>query len=230
MTKRLLHSKATVLAAFAMLVAGIGAGSATAGRYAPTGCPVSPATSQPFLKWHDSHDYFLAPGGDMESDLSGFGWTLYGNAGLVSGNEPWNVTGDTSDSMSLGLPAGSSAMTPAICVTIHDPELRFFALSSGGGPKAALDVSAFFIGNDGKPHVKDLGVVSSDPGPGPGPGQHGPGHGPGGHGWMVTDPISIKPAIQPGEDGTAQLSFIFTPKDKGDWQIDDLYIDPLKSQ
>jgi hypothetical protein len=213
MSKRLLQSKTLLATAIAVVAVGIGAGSALAGKYVPSqGCTVTPATSQPFLNWGDSHNYFLAPGGDMESDLSAFGWSLSGGAALVSGNEPWDVTGNPADSMSLALPAGSSAMTPSICVTVHDPELRFF-LQNTGVPGSKLDVSAYFIGNDGTPHVKDLAKVKAH------------------SDWALTSPIKFHDAIQPGPDGTGQVSFVFTPTDaKGNWQIDDLYIDPLKSQ
>jgi len=167
--------------------------------------------TQPFLNWGDSHNYFLAPGGDMEGDLTAAGWSLTGGAGTVAGNESADVTGNPADSMSLDLPAGSSAMTPAICVTAHDPELRFFALSSGkkGG---TLNVSAYFVGSDGKAHLKDLADVK------------------GGSDWSVTDPVKFHDVIQPGPNGNGSVQFVFTPGDKGDWQIDDLYIDPLKSQ
>ncbi len=213
MSKRLLHSKTIVTTAFVVLVVGIGAGSAIAGRYsAKPGCSVTPATSQPFLNWGDSHQYFVAPGGNMESDLSAFGWSLTGGAGLVAGNEPYDVSGNSSDSMSLALPSGGSATTPAICVTIHDPELRFFVMNTGV-PGAKLHLQASFVGNDGKPHLKDLGDVRAR------------------SSWRLTSPIKFHDAIQPGPDGTGLVSFVFTPRDaKGHWQIDDLYIDPLKSQ
>ena len=213
MSNRVLHPKAIVATAFAVLVAGISAGSAIGGRYvASQGCAVSPATSQPFLNWGDSHNYFLAPGGNMESDLSAAGWSLAGGAGVVAGSESYDVTGNSADSMSLALPAGSSATTPAICVTIHDPELRFFA-SNSGDPKSSLGVSAFFVGNDGKPHLRALGNIQA------------------GSDWTLTDPIKFVNAIQPGPDGSGQVSFVFTPNGaNGNWQIDDLYIDPLKSQ
>jgi hypothetical protein len=43
--------------------------------------------------------------------------------------------------------------------------------------------------------------------------------------------VLFKAAINPGPDGTGLVSFVFTPEDdKGNWQIDDFYVDPLKSQ
>ncbi len=148
----------------------------------------------------------------MESDLSAAGWWLSGGAGLTSGSESFDVTGNPGDAQSLGLPAGSAALTPAICVTIHDPELRFFALNTGK-KDAVLDVSSLFVGNDGKVHTKDLGDVHA------------------GSAWTLTDPIKFKNSIQPGPDRVGEVAFMFSPRDnKGNWKIDDLYIDPLKSQ
>ena len=148
----------------------------------------------------------------MESDLAAAGWTLNDGAGLVPGNEPWNVTGNPADGNSLFLPDGSSAQTPPICVTIHDPQLRFFALDLGK-KDAVLKVTSLFLGNDGKMHTHDLGDVHAN------------------GGWVLTPPLKFKDSIQPGPDGTGLVSFVFTP-DHGhsSWKIDDLYIDPLKSQ
>jgi hypothetical protein len=212
-SKRLLQSKAIIAAALAVLVVGIGAGSAIAGRYAPSrGCSVNPSTTQPFLSWGDSHQYFLAPGGNMESDLSAFGWSLSGGAGLVAGNEPYDVSGNSADSMSLAIPAGGSATSAAVCVTALEPELRFFVANSGD-PAARLKVQASFMGIEGKPHLTDLGTVTAT------------------SSWSLTDAIKFHSAVQPGPDGTGLVSFVFTPQGaNGNWQIDDLYIDPLKNQ
>jgi hypothetical protein len=193
------------------LEAGVGAAGPKPKPSAP--CTVSSADVQPFLPWNDSHRYFLAPGGSMESDLSSAGWSLSGGAGLVTGSESYDVTG-AADSSSLGLPDGSSARTPPICVTIHDPELRFF-VANGGKKDAVLKVTSLFLGNDGKWHSHDLGDVRANSG----------------SEWTLTKPLKFKDSIQPGPDRTGQVSFVFTPKDdKGEWRIDDLYIDPLKSQ
>jgi hypothetical protein len=199
--------------AIVALVCALEAGVGTAGskQFALPACHVSTDVAQPFLHWNDSHSYFLASGGSMESDPTAAGWSLSGNAGLVAGSEPYDLAG-SGDTTSLGLQNGSSAQTPPICVTIHDPELRFFA-SNTGKKDAVLKVTSLFLGTDGKPHTHDLGDVHA------------------GSAWTLTQPLRFKDSIQPGPDGTGQVSFVFTPKDDhGNWQIDDLYVDPLKSQ
>jgi hypothetical protein len=212
MTTQLLTGRTIAVTAFAVLVGAAGAGSALAnGQQDASSCPAQTIV-QPFQPWNDSHNYFLAPGGSMESDPVAAGWQLSGGAALTSGSETYDVTGNPADSSSLALPSGSYAISPSVCVTIHDPELRFFARNTGKND-AVLKVTSLFMGNDGKIHSHDLGEVHA------------------GASWTLSNPLKFKDSIQPGPDGIGWVSFVFTPKDtKGNWQIDDLYIDPLKSQ
>jgi hypothetical protein len=54
------------------------------------------------------------------------GWRLTGARGPYGAMKPWRVR-DERDSRSLAIPEGSSATTPAQCVGIEEPTLRFFA-------------------------------------------------------------------------------------------------------
>ncbi len=146
----------------------------------------------------------------MESDLTAAGWRLSGGAGLGGGNEPWYVT-SPSDSSSLSLPSGSSAISAPVCVTIHDPYFRVF-LRSQGNQNAQLQVDALFTGNSGMPMVRKVGYISAV------------------GAWTLSDPIKFVNAIQPGPDGLASLSFRFTVVGDATFSLDDLYIDPIKSQ
>jgi hypothetical protein len=56
--------------------------------------------------------YAPVAGGTFEDAAAG--WTL-NNASVVSGNEPWNVVSPT-DSNSLSIAAGGSAVSPTFCV------------------------------------------------------------------------------------------------------------------
>ena len=204
--------KFAVVLALAGVLGALGAGSAAAA--APQGasgtCP-SPTLSQPFLPWNDSSQYFLAPAGSMENDPTAAGWQLSGGAGLANGNEPFDVTGNPLDSSSLALPAGSSATTPWICATRSDPYIRFFAQNTGSG-SSQLEVDALYYNNGGKLMSKNVAMLSA------------------GASWSPSDQIRVLNAIKPGPDGTAQIAFQFTPVGSGSWSMDDLYIDPLKSQ
>ncbi len=90
-------------------------------------CP-SAATSQPFAPWNDTNDYGLAPGGAFSGQTTN--WSLTNRATVVSGGEPWNVSG-TSSAASVDLPAGASAQSPFACVNARYPTFRFFAKNGG---------------------------------------------------------------------------------------------------
>jgi len=187
---------------------------AIAAAFAPTasaGILVESATdcedqslSRPFLPWLDAAQYTLAPGGDAESDD---GWDLSGGAGVVSGNEPWNVT-SSGDSSSMGMPAGSSATTGAMCVGLEHPTLRFFARSSGAGLFSALRVEVLVEDKLGVIDDLTLGYVT--------PGS-----------WSPTPAYLVTANLLPLLPGShTPVAFRFTPQGSGNWRIDDVYVDP----
>jgi hypothetical protein len=193
------------------LLGALAAGTGAAGNPGRS-CSVQPQTSRPFASLGDPGSYFLAPAGDMESSPFAAGWWLSGGASLVDGSESFDVTGDASDAHSLALPGGSSAMTPQICVTIMDPQFRVFVRNTGD-PKAQLTVQAVTTNSSGQLRTIDLGALK------------------GSADWSLSNPVLFRNAINPGQDGTGLVAFQFAPKDAtGNWQIDDLYIDPIKSQ
>jgi hypothetical protein len=153
----------------------------------------SNALSQPFLPWGDSANYELAPGGTF-GDSS---WTLGGRASLVSGGEPWAVTG-TPSSSSLSLPTGSSATSPQTCVTAAYPTLRYFVGGSG-----LLAVSMVYNGV-----AIPAGVAVA------------------GGGWAPS-PVAITASAITGalNGGTANVSIRFTSV-LGTPKVSDVYIDP----
>ena len=195
---------ATLLCGAAALLAGT-ASSAQAGVLVSSATDCADTnSSQVFLPWVDVANYFLAPGGDFESGAAG--WTLTGGAGVVSGNEPWNVTGGGSSS--LRIPAGGSATSPAICVGLEHPTIRFFEKSSGAGLTSALRVDVLF--EDAAGNVRDLTIGRETRG-----------------GWEVTPTFVIVAnllALLPGEH--TAVAFRFTPEGTGSWQIDDVHVDP----
>lgn len=162
------------------------------------------ASSQVFLPWLDVANYFLAPAGDFESGAEG--WTLTGGAAVVDGNEPWKVTG--AGSSSLSIPAGGSATSPAVCVGIEHPTIRFFARSSGAGLLSSLRVDVLF--EDAHGNVHDLTIGRETRG-----------------GWEPTPAFVVVAnllALLPGEH--TAVAFRFTPEGTGSWQIDDVHVDP----
>jgi hypothetical protein len=168
-----------------------------------TGCDEA-ASSRVFLPWADVANYFLAPGGDFEAGARG--WTLSGGAATAAGNEPWNVTGGGSSS--LRLPSGSSATSPAVCVGIEHPTLRFFARSSGASLLSGLKVEVLFEDAWGRTRNLTIGRVTRGD-------------------WAATPPYLVVAnllALLPGEH--TAVAFRFTPEGTGTWQIDDVHVDP----
>src|SRR5206468_9610048 len=76
-----------------------------------------PTATHPFSAWGDSASYARLLNGGFEAGSTG--WTL-GGARVVSGNEPFFVGGNTADSHSLLLPAGSSAYSGTVCFALGD--------------------------------------------------------------------------------------------------------------
>jgi hypothetical protein len=173
---------------------------------AATGSLLSPCDGQvgshPFAQFLDPLTYVKAPDGGLEA--GGAGWALKG-ARVVSGNEPYLGSG----SAALALPAGSSATSPAMCVGILHPTVRFFAVNKGF-LLSTLKVDAIYPDANGLLRTLPLGVVTGLPG------------------WKPSLPmVALGDLVNPLlEGGSAQLSIRFTPLLGGDWRVDDVYVDP----
>jgi hypothetical protein len=200
---------AAVLAVIA-LVGAFGASVGAAGNQDPSSCTVSSATAQPFLPWHDQGSYFLAPGGSFESPLALNGWSTSGNVSIVNGNENYYV-GSASDSQSMSIPAGGSATTPPICVSVHTPNLRLFVLNNGA-TSSRLQVSVNYTDKNGNAQTAPVAYLQ------------------GGSSWSLSPQVLFLNNIAPVVGGQGQTSVSFTFTSGGAWQIDDLYVDPIKSQ
>jgi hypothetical protein len=162
--------------------------------------------SQPFAGFGDRAQYKLVQGGSFEGTLND--WTLIGRAKVVSGNEPWKV-GGSGHGKSLVLPAGSSAITAPTCVGLAEPTLRFFA-KKNRGLLSTLAVSVYVKTSLGLVVPVPVGVVLGN-------GQ-----------WKATSPMLIIANLLPLLPGDrTPVAFQFTPL-LGDWQIDDVYVDPMR--
>jgi hypothetical protein len=164
-------------------------------------CEAAPA-AQTFLPWLDVANYVPAPGGDLESTGA---WDLRGGAALADGNEPFHV-GAAGDSASLSLPAGSSATSAPMCVGVEHPTLRFFARRESSSPLGRLRVDA--VAGDA---VLPIGVVA------------------GNRSWAPTLPLPIVLNSLALLDGSEQVAFRFTPLLGSEWSVDDVYVDPYRT-
>jgi hypothetical protein len=210
---RVNFKRGTLLGAMTALAVGVfgAAGSASAGVLvqSATNCPTQVFT-QPFRPWLDGASY--TPVGDGGLEKGAAGWSLSGGARVVAGNEPWRVSG-ARDGYSLRLPAGSSAETPALCVGLEHPTVRFFARRIKGGllGLSTLTVSAVVHLNGGGTLDVPVGVVL-------------------GNGTWKPTPAYLylgnALAILAGD--STPMSFRFTPLLGGEWQIDDVYVDPMR--
>ena len=167
--------------------------------------------TQPFAQFGDRANYKLVENGGLENGADG--WTLAGRARVVSGNEPWKVGGSNHDS-SLVLPAGSTAISPVSCVGLAEPTVRFFAKKTRAPLLgiSTLAVSVYVKTSLGLTVPVPVGVVLGN-------GQ-----------WKPTPPLLIVANLLPLLPGDrTPVAFQFTPV-LGDWQIDDLYVDPYRSR
>jgi hypothetical protein len=170
-----------------------------------TGSNCDDQLSQPFSQFGDGNDYYPVPGGTFESGLGD--WSTTGDAGVTAGNEPWLVN-DSSDGSSLSLSPGSSATSPATCVSVASPTMRFFARGSGGSSDSSLSVEVLVGGPNGLLALP-IGSVSATGDWNPTPAY-----------LMVANVLSLLGG------NTDAVAFRFTPHGDATWQIDDLYVDP----
>ena len=120
------------------------AGSLLAGADCGYGEP-----SSLFAAWGDGASYVLAPQGDLATSD---GWTLNKQATVVSSADPFSGAQN-----SVQFVKGAEAATPAMCVNLDNPAIRFFVRDVGGNDKSQLKVDVLYEDVDG--HVKHLTVA-----------------------------------------------------------------------
>jgi hypothetical protein len=193
--------------AAALVTAVAGLGTAMAIPAAPAhaapsaGCAADADLSQPFAAWGDTNEYRLLPGGDFTGSATG--WTLAGGAAVVAGGDPFGLT-PASDTGSLSLPAGASAVSPPSCVDSSQPSFRFLDTAAPGSTVMVAVVYASSLG----PVTLPVGRLT-----------------PGG-GWQPSPAYGDGAAIAGLlNGGTAQMSVKLTAT-SGSSQIDDVFVDP----
>jgi hypothetical protein len=168
-----------------------------------------PYATKAFAPWGDSAYYASLFNGDFENGSTG--WTLAGGAKVVSGNEPFYISGDRSDTHSLLLPTGSSAYSGTVCFALGDWHLRLLARNVGSrtGALRVQVVVPSLLG--GLLTVLDGGTVS------------------GTSTWAPSPRLALALCNVTSLLGTRAVAFRFTPVGTGAaYQIDDVYLDPWK--
>lgn len=176
--------------------------AAPAGSAARAGLLSCPGNLQPFAQFGDNNSYFGFANNGFENGTGG--WSVSGSS-VTSGNEPWNVNGAGSNSLSIG--PGGTAFSPRVCTALLAPAWRMFAKSNGanGGLRAQI-VFYGLLGNI----TGLLNVTSFDS-----------------SGYTSWEPSTNVPSILslPLLTVSAQLRLTNTGT-SGTWQVDDVFVDP----
>lgn len=162
----------------------------------------APGAQQVFAQFGDASYYTLLPNGGFESGKTA--WTTTGSATVAVGNEPFNLSGKGASSLTL--PAGASATSPVFCIQAKTPTMRFVRrLAAGAGGTLRLDAVVAGV-------PLSLGTISGTStawAPSP----------------VVNLWLSSFTVLAP--QGALDIQFRVTAI-SGTWQIDDVFLDPLK--
>jgi hypothetical protein len=163
---------------------------------ATTATCTDPVIANPFTEFGDFRDYVLAPFGDFE-DPALPGWILEGGAHTV-------IDGDGA----LRLPPGSTATSPAMCIDLNYPTMRFF-VRDALGVDARLKTQVMYVDHESAytPHTVGKLRAMKD--------------------WGLTEDIAIDPERGGEEAGWRRIAFRFVSNPYGgDIRVDDLWVDP----
>lgn len=159
-------------------------------------------TGKPFSPWSDYANYVFSPNGGFESGTTD--WSVSG-AKVAPGNESFYIHG-SGDKYSLSMPAGASATSPAMCISLLSGKMRFVARGDSG---AKVNVQIVYRGLlSSVLGILDGGTYSV------------------GKSWTPSPQVGMLGGVLPLL--TASVSFRFTAVG-GAAAIDDVYLDPMKS-
>ena len=197
MNYRSITRRAAGLAVAFAAVAGGSAQAATTTGVSACSAPTY-SFSQPFASGKDSNWYTLTPGQAVDS-FNGNGWVLSGGAKIVTTTLADGTTGQV-----LDLPAGSTAVSPPMCVSAAYPTAKALVRDVAGGPSVHLYVSYTNTKSADKP--TSAGVIA------------------GKTAWGDSQPLQLHPG---NLYGWQEETFTLTGGDKGsDVQVYNFYVDP----
>jgi len=191
------------LAAAGALVAVPAAAAGLVSGLVGAALPSCGSVSYPFAQFGDGGAYCSFANNGFENGTAG--WTVFGGATVVPGNEPWHVNGPGTSA--LDLPAGAGALSPPVPISLLDPYFRLFARSAGAdGP---LSVRVVFRGLTG--NLTGVLNVSELP-----PSQYAD--------WEPSGAVASLLALPLG---TTSAQVVLTSRaSSGDWSVDDVFVDP----
>ncbi len=180
---------ATLLAALALVPAQAASASTT------LTCP-TPVLSQPFLSIGDSNWYTLVPG-EAADNFAGTGWALTGGATISTTKLADGSTGSV-----LNLPAGATAVSPAMCVSGGYPTARMITRTLATTSSAS---TLFYVTPAGSTTLSGGMPVLATPT------------------WGVSAPVSVASGTTAAQ--MVQFTLANAPKSPTN-QVYDLYVDP----
>jgi hypothetical protein len=196
---------ATALAAALGALALTGAPAQAAGIANPYDCAPQPTLAQNFSSWGDTNLYTPVPNAGVENGATG--WTLFGGAAVVAGNEPWKI-GGASHRYALNLPANSSAITAPLCIDETYPHFRLFARNTGA-LAGALKIEVLYYDAKGTIlSAKPVDYKTTTTA------------------WQPTGMVGINLFTTKTTVAAAPVAFRFTTGKDAAFQIDDVYVDP----
>jgi hypothetical protein len=169
-----------------------------------------PDVVRPFLRFDDSRDYVLAPGGDFE-DRYGHGWELSASK-VAAGNARYHV-GGSEDHRSLRMSTFGTTMSPTMCVDLNMPTFRFFARALDTTTNLKVEVA---YPDSADPSFEQVALLVGNDYD---------------HVWALTEDVVLSPerggTVFGGRGAVMRFTVIGTSPDKaGAWRVDDIYIDP----
>lgn len=161
------------------------------------------STSQTFAAFGDLAYYHLAPGGDAESNA----WRTRGGASVVSGQ---GILAQGAKVYSL--PKGGSVTSRSFCLTYDSPTVRF-SVNDPGVAGATLKVEAMWTSVfSGESITAPIATIQS-----------------GKAGVRLVDPCFVLANLSAMVSGTGTVSVqLRITAESGNWQVDDVYVDPFK--
>ena len=166
---------------------------------------LDPVIENPFSAFGDDLDYVLAPNGSFESTN---GWDFADGAGPVAGNDPFGLQAGTDETV-LSLPHGSEATSPLMCVDPSYPTFRFPVNVDGRKGSIRVEVSYPWSNAGDKFRRADSFKLSGD------------------EGWTLSPHLDLDPDRGGDGPGWRPMAIRLIAKNgDGDFQIDDVYVDP----
>jgi hypothetical protein len=161
----------------------------------------APQFQQSLAGFGDKRWYVHAPGGDFDS-AGAAGWQFTGGARL---------TPDSHDGNALDLPAGSVAVSPAMCVDLSYPTARVWVRNAAG--KANVTVGVAYAGTKTATVPHWVGAVK-----------------PASSAWSLSKDLAVQPQTAGKSGGWRLVAFVFVADKGGDARIDDFYVDPRSTR